>query len=141
MSNLIATADPQTYAIIGAAMEVHRELGSGYLEPAYREALQIEFELRDIPHAAEVALRIEYKQRVLTTRYRADFVCFGSVLVEAKAQRKLTGVETAQVLNYLKTSGLRRALLVNFGGRSLEFERYVRSADSLPRVVSADLRG
>ena len=78
---------------------------------------------------------------MLTTRYRADFVCFGSVLVEAKAQRKLTGVETAQVLNYLKTSGLRRALLVNFGGRSLEFERYVRSADSLPRVVSADLRG
>jgi GxxExxY protein len=141
MSDCLATADPQTYAIIGAAMEVHRQLGSGYLEPVYREALQIEFEVRDIPHDAEVALRVEYKQRVLTTRYRADFVCYGSVLVEAKAQRKLTGVETAQVLNYLKTSGLQRALLVNFGGRSLEFERYVRSAGSLPRVVSADLQG
>lgn len=117
--------DPQTYAIIGAAMEVHRELGCGYLEPAYREALRLELEDRAVPAQVEVPIRIEYKGRPLRTRYRADFVCFRAVLVEVKAQRALTNIDVAQVLNYLKASRMQRALLLNFGGRRLEVERFV----------------
>ena len=76
--------DPQTYAIIGAAMEVHRELGRGYLETVNRAALRVEFEARDIEFVDEMPIRIQYKARPLPLGYRADFVCFDDVLVEVK---------------------------------------------------------
>ncbi|HZO87082.1 MAG TPA: GxxExxY protein [Chthonomonadaceae bacterium] len=117
--------DEQTYAIIGAAMEVHRELGPGFLEAVYQEALALEFEARSLPFQREVALPVAYKGKLLNCSYRADFICFGEVLVELKALDKLTGNERSQILNYLKATGLQRGLLLNFGTRSLTQERLV----------------
>src|SRR5207248_3780016 len=81
----IMQRDPETFAIIGAAMEVHRELGHGFLELVYQTALALEFQDREIPYAAEVTLPIKYKSKLLTCAYRADFVCFKNVIVETKA--------------------------------------------------------
>jgi GxxExxY protein len=118
--------DPQTYAIIGAAMEVHRRLGHGFLEAVYQEALKIEFAERGIPFLREVEIPIVYRDLTLACSYRADFVCFTEVIVELKALRQVTDIERAQVINYLKATGLRKALLLNFGGASLEHKRFVR---------------
>ena len=117
--------DPETYAILGAAMEVHRQLGRGFLEAVYHEALAFEFSERHIPAQHEAPLPVYYKSKLLSCRYRADFVCFNSVLVELKALERLSDNDVAQVLNYLKATGLRRALLINFGARHLECRRVV----------------
>ncbi|MBN1478047.1 GxxExxY protein [Candidatus Sumerlaeota bacterium] len=117
--------DPRTHAIIGAAMAVHSELGCGFLEAVYHEALMIEFRQRAIPFEHEARLPITYHGSPLKTVYSADFVCFGEVIVEIKAISMLSGVERAQVINYLKASGYRVALLLNFGASSLQFERLV----------------
>lgn len=119
--------DPETYAIIGAAMEVHRELGSGFLESAYHEGLVLEFAERGIPFQHEVALQISYKGQPLKTVYRADFVCFGRVVVEVKAITHLGPIEEAQLLHYLKATGFERGLLLDFGSPSLEVKRLVLS--------------
>lgn len=117
--------DPQTYAIIGAAMEVHRQLGHGFLEGVYQEALAMEFARRAIPFAREVQLVICYKGQLLGCQYRADFLCYGEIIVELKALPALSGVEEAQVINYLKATGKQRSLLLNFGAPSLEYKRLV----------------
>ena len=117
--------DPQTYAIIGAAMEVHRELGCGFLEAVYQEALAVEFSKREIPFLREHELPIFYKGTKLQTSYRADFICFDSIIVELKALSTLGGNEESQVINYLKASGLKRSLLINFGMPRLEYKRMV----------------
>jgi len=119
------TRDPQTYAVLGAAMEVHRELGHGFLEVVYQTALALEFTERGIPFQAEVSLPIRYKNRLLACSYRADFICFENVLVETKAISQITNTDRAQVINALKATGLTRALLVNFGAARLEYERLV----------------
>ncbi len=117
--------DPETFAIIGAAMEVHRELGRGFLELVYQTALALEFQERTIPFKPEVALPIRYKGKLLTCGYRADFVCFEKILVEIKALSKLTGADEAQLINELKATGIHRGLLLNFGAASLEQKRLV----------------
>lgn len=117
--------DGQTYAIIGAAMEVHKQLGHGFLEGVYHEALSKEFSLRGIPFEQEVDLIIMYKGEPLACKYRADFICFGEVIVELKALSALHSVEEAQVINYLKATGKSRGLLINFGAPSLEYKRLV----------------
>jgi GxxExxY protein len=117
--------DPQTYAIIGAAMEIHRKLGHGFLEAVYRDAAVIEFPLRSIPFEKEVSLPIRYKDILLPTHYRADFIRFSEIIVEFKALSRLSNIEEAQVLNYLKSTGLKRALLINFGAASLQHKRLV----------------
>lgn len=126
--------DPQTYAIIGAAMEVHRVLGCGFLEPVYQEALAKEFLLRGIPFRREVELPVTYKGELLAVKYKPDFICNDEVVVELKALDKLGGKEKAQVINYLKATGLERGLLLNFGTVRLEYERLILTA----RYSSAD---
>ena len=105
-------------------MAVHRELGPGFLEVVYRDALSVEFRQRGVSYDREVELQIAYKGQVLASTYRVDFLCFGGVLVEVKAARHLVPVDEAQVLNYLKASGLKTGLLLNFGARSLEYRRF-----------------
>jgi GxxExxY protein len=117
--------DPQTYAIIGAAMEIHRQLGRGFLEAVYQEAAVVEFPLKQIPFEREVLLPVRYKSIVLPIHYRADFVCFSEIIVEFKALSRLSNVEDAQLLNYLKATGLKRGLLINFGFSSLQYKRLV----------------
>jgi GxxExxY protein len=121
--------DARTHAIIGAALEVHRTLGSGFLEAVYQEALAKELGFRNIPFRAQCEIPVFYKGDKLSTTYRADFICFDSVILELKAIRQLTVIEEAQVLHYLKASGLRVALLLNFGAPSPQQKRFVLDPD------------
>jgi GxxExxY protein len=132
-----AERDPKTHAVIGAAMEVHRELGCGFLEAVYREALAFEFDLRKLPYRRETELPVFYKGRRLSATYRPDFICYESVVLELKALARLGGTEEAQCLNYMKAGGLESGLLLNFGAKSLEFKRLVL-AKSAESVESAD---
>ncbi|AWN15467.1 NADH:ubiquinone oxidoreductase subunit 5 (chain L)/Multisubunit Na+/H+ antiporter, MnhA subunit [Salinisphaera sp. LB1] len=111
-------------------MEVHRTLGNGFLESVYHEALAIEFGERDIPFVREPELTVAYKGHRLSCAYRADFVCFGDVIVELKALSQLSGNEQSQVVNYLKASGIEKGLLLNFGRDSLQHRRLIRSNGS-----------
>ncbi len=122
--------DPETYAIIGAAMEVHRELGSGFLEGVYQDALEIEFKQLQMEYIREQPVPVFYKGNKLGTPYRADFLCFGSVIVELKAIKGLSNNESAQVLHYLKATGMKRALLINFGTAKLEYKRMIHSGNT-----------
>ena len=106
-------------------MEVHKELGHGFLEAVYQEALGREFDLQRIPFAAQPVIRIFYKGQVMDKTYQPDFLCYGEVIVEIKAISVLSGSEEAQVINYLKATGLKVGLLLNFGARSLEYKRLV----------------
>ena len=125
MANQDELFDPQTYAIIGAAMAVHSKLGHGFLEKVYKLALPIEFKRRDIPFVIEAPLPVLYDGVPLPTTYRVDFVCFGDVIVECKATATITQADVAQLINYLKAAGKRRGLLLNFGGLSLQHARKV----------------
>jgi GxxExxY protein len=115
----------ETYTIIGAAMEVHKVLGAGFLEAVYQEALEMEFRLRNIPYEREKQLRISYKGKELSKFYFADFVCFDHIIVEIKALSALTNDHLSQVLNYLKATGNVIGLLINFGQQSLEYKRVI----------------
>jgi len=119
--------DKRTYSIIGAAMDVHRVLGHGFLEPVYQEALALEFATRGISFKREVELPIFYKGNQLDTSYRVDFICLGTVIVELKALSRIGTVEESQVINYLKASGLEVGLLLNFGTVSLEYKRFAHT--------------
>ena len=117
--------DGESYAIIGAAMEVHRELGCGFLERVYQEALAIELASLGLPFKREVKFGINYKSRLLPLTYVVDFICFDSLIVEVKALSAIGPIEQAQTLNYLRVSGHKRALIVNFGAQRLHFRRCV----------------
>ncbi len=136
--------DPDTYAIIGAAMEVHRVLGCGFAESAYQEALAIELQIRIIPFRREVPLEIEYKGQKLNTAFRPDFICFDRIIVELKALARLGPTEDAQLMNYLKVGEMAVGLLLNFGARSLESKRmvgasnYVLQPESVKSVKSVE---
>ena len=119
--------DQRTYAIIGAAMEVHRDLGSGFLEAVYHEALAIEMTIGNDPPHELCFLPVIYKDQQLATSYRADFICFDNVIIEIKALREQSTLEEAQILNYLKATGLGVGLLINFGAESLQYKRFVNT--------------
>lgn len=132
--------DPRTYAIIGAGMEVHSQLASGYLESVYQEALEFELSGAGIPFESQVPLTLVYKGQELRSRFRPDLVCYGSVVVELKAQKSIGDVEAAQVINYLKLTGLEVGLLLNFGAERLQYERFANkwrgtSAPSAPSLL------
>lgn len=105
----------EVYAIVGAAMEVYNHLGAGFLESVYQEAMELELTDLGIPFQAQVPLRIKYKDRVLQKSFCADLICYRSVLVELKAIDQTTRREEAQVLNYLRATGLRVGVIINFG--------------------------
>lgn len=116
----------EVYAVVGAAIEVHRVLGAGFLEAVYQESLEIELASRSIPFEAKKNLTITYKGRRLKKEYEADLVCYGQIVVELKALDCLSSKEEAQLLNYLKATGLRVGLLINFGSvGKLEWKRFV----------------
>jgi len=105
----------ECYAIQGAVFEVYREMGYGFLEAVYQECLENEFRKRDIPFVSQKELKLFYKGEELKQTYRPDLICHEKIIVELKALRDLTGEHRSQVLNYLKGTGLRLGLLVNFG--------------------------
>ena len=115
----------KSYNIIGACMAVHRELGSGFLEAVYQEALALELKERGIPYTQEEKLEVYYKEHTLQQYYIADFICYDSIVLELKALSSLESTHYAQVLNYLKVTDLSLGLLVNFGAKSLETKRIV----------------
>ena len=116
----------ESYAIVGAAMEVYNQLGHGFLEAVYQEALALELEARHIPFQEQQELQIFYKRRPLQKGYCADFVIYDKIIVEIKAIKELGPNEEAQLFNYLKATGLRLGLLLNFGAsKGLERKRRV----------------
>jgi GxxExxY protein len=117
----------EVYTIYGAAIEVHKELGPGFLEAVYQKALEIELQSRGIPFESQKSLPILYKGRLLKKEYIADLVCYGKIIVELKSIKELSEKEEAQTLNYLKATGLRLGLLINFGSHGqLERKRLVK---------------
>lgn len=115
----------ESYDICGAMFAVHKELGCGFLERVYQDALEIEFQERGIPYEREKEIQIMYKGKPLGNPYRADFVCYCKIIVELKAVSETTGVHRAQILNYLKATKMKLGILANFGERFLTPERIV----------------
>jgi GxxExxY protein len=119
--------EAETYKILGACFEVYKDKGCGFLEPVYQECLEIELQLQGIPFVAQQRLSLTYKGKALTRQYTPDFVCFDNIIVELKALSACTGEHRSQVHNYLKATGFRVGLLVNFVHYPLlEHERIIR---------------
>ena len=114
-----------TQKIIGAAMEVHKVLGCGFLEAVYQEALEIELALKGVRFSRQPEIKIQYKNHTLSKTYQPDLLVEDRLVVEFKALDRIGAVEESQLLNYLKATGIKVGLLLNFGGRSLEWKRMV----------------
>ena len=112
-------------------MTVHKELGHGFLEAVYQDALALEFKHAGIPFLREIDLPVHYRGELLATGYRADFLCYEAIIVELKAIERLTSREESQLINYLKASGKEKGLLLNFGSHSLDYKRMIRSHESM----------
>ena len=115
-----------TGKIINACMGVHNELGNGFLEPVYQEALEEEFKIQGIPYVREKLLPVMYKGKQLKKEYYADFVCYDDIIVELKAVSVLSKPHKAQVLNYLNAANKEIGLLINFGETKLKWERITK---------------
>jgi len=115
----------ESYKIIGACIEVHNELGSGFLEPIYQEALEVELTNQNIPFQREAPLPVKYKGLVLNKSYIADFILYDKIVLELKALDALSTVHESQVLNYLKATGFKLGLLINYGQPKLQYKRLV----------------
>jgi len=117
----------EVYSVVGAAMDVHRVLGCGFLEPVYQEAMEIELTERKIPFLPQVELPIRFKGRLLKKCTIVDFVAYGKIIIEIKALDQFTPREEAQVINYLKASDIEVGILTNFGTESQQWKRIVRT--------------
>ena len=126
---MLEQSDPQTDALIAAAREVYRILGHGFDAAVYQEALTVEFGLRNIPFVRDVPLSVMYRGEVLSCQFRADFVCYASVIVDVKAMSQVSAAEDAEVINLLKVSRLPTGLLLNFTAGNLQHKRFVLSKD------------
>ena len=113
----------ETAKILKACMNVFNELGNGFLEKVYQEALELEFQLMKIPYKRETKIEIFYKEQKLNQTYYADFLCYNEIIVELKSISKLVNANKAQVLNYLHGTKKSVGLLINFGEASLKWER------------------
>ena len=116
----------ESYLIVGAALAVHNELGNGFHEAVYQEALEREFKICELPYKREVPLTIYYKNEPLNKIYIPDFICFDKIIIELKALSAITSEHQAQVLNYLKASKLNLGLILNFGKQSFEHKRIIK---------------
>ncbi|GAF04947.1 GxxExxY protein [Saccharicrinis fermentans] len=117
----------EAYRIIGAAMEVHKELKNGFLETVYQEALAKEFKIQDIPFEKESLINIYYKGEKLGKYYKADFICYGEIIIELKALSDLTKDHESQLINYLKATNKKLGILINFGKTSLQYKRIINT--------------
>ena len=117
--------EKETYEIIGACMEVYNELGKGFSEIVYKDALEYEFQLRKIPYEREKLYRVKYKDKILQHSYNADFIVYNKIALEVKAIEQLVRGNVRQTLNYLAASKLKLGLLVNFGEDSLKHKRII----------------
>jgi GxxExxY protein len=117
----------ESYSIMGACFEVYKEKGCGFLEGVYQECLAIEFALQQIPFIPQFPLALSYKEQPLQQKYVPDFICYDKIILEIKAVTKLDDIHRAQVHNYLKSTGYKLGLLINFGHHPLlEHERVIR---------------
>ncbi len=131
----------ESYRIVGACFEVYNDKGCGFHESVYQECLGIEFRLQDISAVAKPKLELEYKGHRLEQRYEPDFICFGKIIVELKALSHLTEEHHAQVMNYLKATGFKLGLLINFGHHPrLEYHRIAAHDKWAPTPTDVDLR-
>ncbi len=115
----------ESYKIIGCCLEVYNELGPGFLEVVYKDALENEFQLHNIPYSREMIFEINYKGRILPRRYQADFVVYNQIVLEIKHFKILTNDNLAQTLNYLKVTGFKLGILANFGESSFNSKKVV----------------
>ncbi len=117
----------ETYSIIGAAMEVHRILGQGFLESVYQEAIQIELLRKRIPFEAQSKIEVFYNEQLLSKYFIADLFCYQAIIVEIKAVSQIMPEHEAQLINYLKATKTKLGILINFGTESLEYKRYLNT--------------
>ena len=117
----------ESYAIIGVAIEVHNQLGNGFLESVYQEAMEIEMNEREIPYRAQSPIEIYYKLKTLDKKFFADFFCYEDIIVEIKAVSQLLPEHEAQLINYLKATNVQLGLLINFGESSLKYKRLLNT--------------
>ncbi|MBO7592525.1 MAG: GxxExxY protein [Bacteroidaceae bacterium] len=115
----------ESFAIIGAAMEVYNQLGSGFVEKVYQDALEIEFELRGIPYKREEHLPVFYKGRQIKHDFFVDFICYDKIVIECKAVSEILNIHKIQTLNYIKINNLKLGIVINFSNQSLEYKRIV----------------
>lgn len=121
----------ESYRIVGACMKVHTQLGFGFLESVYQEALEKQFVKDNVPHVREKTLKIQYEGETLKKTFKADFICFEKIIVELKALPFIYNDNLLQLQNYLKSTNMKLGLLVNFGGKSLTYKRVINSRNSL----------
>jgi len=117
----------EVFNIIGCAMNVSNNLGFGFLEAVYQEALEIEFSDLKLPFESQKKIRISYKNKFLKKEYIADFLCYNTIIIEIKAIKRISEIEEAQLLNYLKATGFPLGLIINFGNSKLEWKRYAKT--------------
>ena len=120
--------EEETYRIIGACMTVHKNLGSGFLESVYEEALRREFEKEEIPFETQKKLRVFYDGSPLDKYFKADFVCYDKIILEIKSVSFLNKTLESQIINYLKATNHEVGILINFGEKSLKWKRFINTS-------------
>ncbi|MFO7774864.1 MAG: GxxExxY protein [Candidatus Hydrogenedentota bacterium] len=123
----------EVYGIVGAAIEVSKNLGNGFLEAVYQEALALELGDRGIPHEEQKPIRVRYKNHLLRKEYYADFLCYDQIIIEIKATKAITPIEEAQLLNYLRATQLPAGIILNFGSPKFEWKRFANTRKQAPR--------